>query len=414
MKCFYLALSSLFCFSLQAMPQAGAEEDSVHVRRDGHPAWRVRRNIRMVNDTLIVDFSKSESDSQDISSGGAIGEVVETVPDSGFTGVKAMSFDEMGKSGWMIAEHNQVNHNPLAVFFNGNFVKSTIGFDGFFLRRANRNLMREPFVHAGHSYRGKLELSSPQYDPELTSLRALYDRHASPRPLSACLFVVDGVLLTDGLDDFCFDEGYIDSVEVVDINGGLPVSQWGDSLPVFSVVQIYTRGSRSKRGWTVSFEFPEQKALVLKPYSQHDVNRAEKQFFLNGKEIGTFVGIDVQALLASPDRRVALSDSTVRINSSGYVPRLVSLAEIGGSFPGSSAINPIFFVNDVLLIGDPESIRIDADYIQNVRLFSSTELEALDGGVVGWGRDAEPVSVIRIYTNDVESQRKAERYGRAR
>lgn len=408
MKYFGLIIPLFFCSALQAAPLTQAEGDSTRNDRKGHPAWKLKKNMKLVNDTLIVDFANSKNSPLDIAPE-KIAAAVEAIPDSEFAGIKGLSLDELKNRRWMVEEHNRVNHNPFAVYFNGNFMKSTVGLDGFFLRKAKREFTRDTVRYNGKLYQGKVELFSPHYKPDLTDLEAIHERYAPSKPLRSCLFMVDGILLTSGLNDFRFDTHYIDSVDVIDLSG-VPLLESGDSIDGLSLIHIYTRKSRMKRGWTVSFEFPDKKSLVLKPYNQKDVNRAEKTFFLNGEEIGTFVGIDIQALLSAADRRVSVEENAVKINSSGYAPRLVSLKEIGEQFPGTSAIDPLFFVNDVLLTGDPAKIRIDVNYIQNICLFTSTELESLGGGVVNWGHHTCPVSVIRIYTNDEESQKKARQY----
>lgn len=410
MKTVFLLASLVLCPALQAA-QISLDDDSVHSNKDG-VKWRVRDAMKMVNDTLIVDFSKLTGGQPVNIPEERIEKAVEAVVrDSHGKGKEAPKLSELANAEWMVSEHNAVNHPVEAVFLNKKFVKSTVGLDPEALAKGKVEHKEGLTEVGGHLYRARVDYTAAAYKPKLVGLKELHAQYAPNVPLKSFLFMVDGVLLTSDLNAFRFDADYIDTVEVV-----LPTADAADErakvYQSVGLMQIYTKGFRPTRTALVTLHSAEGDSLVLKPYSQKEVNRSGRRFLLNKREVGTFVGLDLEILADDSDLRIYSDKKVVDIESFDYDPRLISLRNIRGRFLNTTAANPIFFLNDVMITGNLRNISLDADYIQNIRLFTSTEIEALDGGVVVWGRHDQPVSVVRIYMSTPVMRQKAKDYAR--
>ncbi len=259
--------------------------------------------------------------------------------------------------------HDAVNHPTKASLLNGRYVRSFIGINLDTISKLSDHFplyfKKAPadsfFVYEGKHLQSIENYVCPDYNPRLISLWDIMKTYTKGIPVDKCLFMVDEYLLTTDLDEFKFDDSYIDKV-VVTSPKEIQSLKKGKYLDLY-LVHIFTKSKKAKSRQAITSLTPNEGVI----YSNNPNSKKEKMISL--QEI---------AKKYFPDDKEAFQSSRC-----------------------------LFFINDMLLISDLAGIRISEDDIYTIRLFQSSELERFGGGVLA------DLSVIRIYLEDKETEKES-------
>lgn len=282
-----------------------------------------------------------------------IAAAVAAIPEGEFAGVPSKKITELENRYFAVDLHNEVNHFPYALFLNGTFVKSWVGIDTSSFTIPQKRVNQTEVLYEGQLYEGKIDLRSDSYKPELVGLADIHKQYAPDVPVRNCLFMVDGILLTDDLAQLRLDKAYIKQVDVLR-PGDIQNYNFREEGMNLCVLQIQTK------------KYPTQ---------QQGGNT------LPGGKDGS---------------------------ASGGKSGMLKLKDIVESTPFAPYSRPVFIINDRVVTRDFDKIAIDRDAIYSILQFGPADIESLAKGVVqsGW-QHTGPVSVIRIYVKDVATRQKA-------
>ena len=282
-----------------------------------------------------------------------IAAAVAAIPEGEFAGVPSKKITELENRYFAVDLHNEVNHFPYALFLNGTFVKSWVGIDTSSFTIPQKRVNQTEVLYEGQLYEGKIDLRSDSYKPELVGLADIHKQYAPDVPVRNCLFMVDGILLTDDLAQLRLDKAYIKQVEVLRPEEIRSYRAEGESAGI-CIIQIQTK----------------------KYLAQQQGGNT-----LPGGKDGS---------------------------ASGGKSGMLKLKDIVESTPFAPYSRPVFIINDRVVTRDFDKIAIDRDAIYSILQFGPADIESLAKGVVqsGW-QHTGPVSVIRIYVRDVATRQKA-------
>ena len=282
-----------------------------------------------------------------------IAAAVAAIPEGEFAGVPSKKITELENRYFAVDLHNEVNHFPYALFLNGTFVKSWVGIDTSSFTIPQKRVNQTEVLYEGQLYEGKIDLRSDSYKPELVGLEDIHKQYAPDVPVRNCLFMVDGILLTDDLAQLRLDKAYIKQVDVL---------RPGD-------IQNYN-------------------------FREEDMNLCVLQ-------------IQTKKYLARQQGGNTHSEGKDG-SASGGKSGMLRLKDIVESTPFAPYSRPVFIINDRVVTSDFDKIAIDRDAIYSILQFGPADIESLAKGVVqsGW-QHTGPVSVIRIYVKDVATRQKA-------
>lgn len=298
-------------------------------------------------------LAAERQDSVRIISDEAIEKAVRAIPSDEFAGVPYTSITELENRAFAVELHNEVNHFPYALFLNGTFVKSWIGIDTSSFTVPQKRVNQTEVLYEGQLYAGRIDLQSIQYRPELISLMDIHKRYAGDVPAWNCLFMIDGIVLTDDLAQLRLDAAYIEAVE------------------------------------------------VLRPGEIKSYNHREEGLDLCVIQIRTKKYLAGQQNESAP----LLGKSGSAFDEKSCMLRLKDIVE---STPFAPYSEPVFLINDRVVTGGFDEIAIDKDSIYSILRFGPTDIESLTKGVVLSGQQhTTSVSVIRIYVKDAVTRQKA-------
>lgn len=282
-----------------------------------------------------------------------IAAAVAAIPEGEFAGVPSKKSTELENRYFAVDLHNEVNHFPYALFLNGTFVKSWVGIDTSSFTIPQKRVNQTEVLYEGQLYEGKIDLKSDSYKPELVGLVDIHKQYAPDVPVRNCLFMVDGILLTDDLAQLRLDKAYIKQVDVL---------RPGD-------IQNY------------NFREEGMNLCVLQIQTKKYLARQQGGNTLPGGKDGS---------------------------ASGGKSGMLRLKDIVEGAPFSPSSRPVFIINDRVVTRDFDEIAIDRDAIYSILRFGPADIESLATGVVqsGW-QHTGPVSVIRIYVKDAATRQKA-------
>ena len=282
-----------------------------------------------------------------------IAAAVAAIPEGEFAGVPSKKITELENRYFAVDLHNEVNHFPYALFLNGTFVKSWVGIDTSSFTIPQKRVNQTEVLYEGQLYEGKIDLKSDSYRPELVGLADIHKQYAPDVPVKNCLFMVDGILLTDDLAQLRLDKAYIQEVDVL---------RPGD-------IQNY------------NFKEEGMNLCVLQIQTKKYLARQQGGNTLPGGKDGS---------------------------ASGGKSGMLRLKDIVEGTPFAPSSRPVFIINDRVVTRDFDKIVIDRDAIYSILRFGPADIESLATGVVqsGW-QHTGPVSVIRIYVKDAATRQKA-------
>ena len=369
-------------------------------------------------------------------------------PDStkwkGFEGLTIRSIDDplVGdrRFYWIRTDHYYLNYPYEALCLNGEYVQSYIGLSrdslnhylGWHLwpsEAYERKWAAGDSLYCFHGigYRSVCNIVCPKYKPRLVSLSDLMQTYAPEVEMGSCLFTIDGRMLTRNLHGFRFDADYIKSVRVYPIRT-IPMEQGSEPASHPLALDLYHVDIRTKSAPPATSVLlrgdKEEMSYLLSPNDRERVNQTDTVYFLNGKPIVSYAGIDIEGLKHSGAQMVRLGKKTKKdthvgmdIQQKKYRPRLISLQELLDKYyPPQGRIRLhqryAFWINDVAIDPAIGGLSIDEDFIHTVQIFEAPEPECFGGG---WHRHKQlDLVVVRIYTKNESFRLKENLRGRIR